>query len=519
MVTYQDLQKVGDDEQKKMAFVYSVISQHKATDLYKTAVIADEYSKQRNRTIIQYQKLLYTMSGEVVPDNYSANYKLCSNFFDRFITQENQYLLSNGVTWEDDTTGEKLGKDFDYQLQKIGKEALKGAVAFGFWNLDHLDVFSVREFAPLYDEENGALMSGVRWWQVDETKPLRATLYELDGYTDYFWNSLDNGEILHNKRPYIINTRTSEADGTEIYDGENYPGFPIVPLWGNPNKQSEIVGIRENIDAYDLIKSGFANDIDDASQIYWIVQNASGMDDVDLAKFLQQIRTVKAAIVEENGATAESHTIDVPYNARETILERLRNDLYEDFMALDTKNIAAGATTATQIKAAYEPLNSKVDQYEYCVLDFINKILALAGIENENPSFTRSIIVNVQENVQVLLQSAEYLSSEYLTEKILTLLGDGDKANEIIAGLDREMMETTNMTDTTGGQAEEALNMAEEVKGHPLNGAQTQSLIVIMDNLSQDKLTEQQAINMIATAIGISRKEAADIVRGTEDEE
>ena len=529
MLTYQDLQKVGDDETQRMAFVFSVISQHKMTDAYRNGVIAEEYDKQRNRTIVNYQKLLYKMSGEKVPDNYSANYKLCSNFFNRFVTQQNQYLLSNGVTWEDESTAETLGDDFDYALQKLGRQSLVGGVAFGFWNLDHMESFAITEFAPLYDEENGALMAGVRFWKVDETKPMRATLYEIDGYTNYMWTSSDKGEIIKQKQKYIIKTQTSVADGTVIYDGENYPNFPIVPLWGSPKRQSELIGIRENIDAYDLIKSGFANDLDDASQIYWIVQNAGGMDDVDLAEFLERLRTVKAAVVEQDGATAESHTIDVPYNAREAILTRLRDDMYEDYMALDTKALANGAVTATQIKAAYEPMNSKADQYEYGLLDFLSRLLPLAGVDDK-PTFTRSAIVNTSENISMILQSAEYLSQNYVTEKLLNLFGDGDKTEDVLQELEQESMsqmmgemgEGGEMSAESGGGSideGEVVDTAEEVKGQPLNGAQTQSLIVIMTNLSEGKLTENQAINMIATAIGISKKDARAIVEGTMDED
>ena len=103
-------------------------------------------------------------------------------------------------------------------------------------------------------------------------------------------------------------------------------------------------------------------------------------------------------------------------------------------MALDTKNIAAGAVTATQIKAAYEPLNSKTDEYEYCVRDFLKGLLAIAGIEDE-PTFTRSVIVNSQEELQLVIQSAQYLDSEYITRKILTLLGDGDMAEDVLERL------------------------------------------------------------------------------------
>jgi hypothetical protein len=471
MLTYQDYLKVPDNDKDRIAFVRRVIDQHKATSLYQTALIADEYDKHQNRTIREYQKLLYDVTGRAIPDNWSANYKMASKFFNRFITQENQYLLGNGVTWQNEATGKKLGNDFDTQLQKLGQKALSGAVSFGFWNLDHVEDFSVLEYAPLYDEENGAMMAGVRFWQVDATKPLRATFYEIDGYTDMMWGQRDNpeGQILHEKRPYIQKIRVSEADGLEIYEGDNYPSFPIVPLWANPQKQSEIVGLREQIDCYDLIKSGYANNVDEGSLIYWTLNNAGGMSDIDLAEFVQKMKTLHAATTDDN-VTAESHNLEAPWQSREALLTKLRNDLYEDAMALDTKTIANGAVTATQIRAAYEPLNSKVDQYEYCVREFIKGILELAGIEDE-PAFTRSVIVNSQEEIQLVLQSAEYLQEDYVTKKILTLLGDGDMADKMISEMDADELDRGGMiteeaqvdSDMLGEYSDEVMAMLDEL--------------------------------------------------------
>lgn len=447
MVTYNDLlDAIANNTTKE--FVKSTINRHKSSDEYQTALVADEYNRRLNRTIIQLQKLLYKVTGEAVPDNYSANYKLRSNFFNRFITQLNQYVLGNGVTWNDEKTSDALGDDFDNELEDAGEKALVHSVSFGFWNLDHLEVFSYLEFVPLFDEQDGALKAGIRFWQIDPKKPLRATLYEMDGYTDYLWDK-DNpdGKIVNEKRAYILKTKSTEADGTVIYDFENYPTFPIVPFWGNKYKQSEFVGMRENIDCYDLIKSGFANTVDDASMIYWTIQNAGGMDDIDLAKFVEHMRTVKASVVDQSGATAEAHTMDVPYASREALLNRLRADMYEDFMALDTKDIANGAVTATQIEASYEPLNSKADKYEYCVIKFIKGILALAGID-DSPTFTRSKIVNRTEEIQTLIQAGEYLDADYVTEKIMTIMGDADMVEDALKAKDlADMQRMGNIAD------------------------------------------------------------------------
>lgn len=435
MRTYQDLLALGDNESLRKDFIISAIADHKATPEYQIAKDAEMYMKTLNPTIMEYKKLLYTITGEAVPDNFSANHKCASSFFKRFVTQENQYLLGNGTSFGEEGTKERLGgEDFDLQLQKAGRAALVGGLSFGFANLNHIEVFKYTEFKPLWDEEDGSLKAGIRYWQVDDTKPLRATLYELDGYTEYIKRKDEELTILKEKRPYQQIVAKSEVDGTEILEGKNYPTFPIIPLWGNPEHQSELVTIRSQIDAYDLIKSGFANDLDDASMIYWTITNAGGMDDVDLAQFLERMKVVKAAVVGDDAsgnAKAEAHTLDVPYQSREAYLTRLESDMYKDAMALDTTQIAAGQVTATQIEAAYEPLNEKVDMFEYCVLEFVHGILDVLGID-DTVSFVRSKMANKAEEINALLAGAEYLSQEYITKKLLTILGDIDKVEEVL---------------------------------------------------------------------------------------
>lgn len=424
MKTYQDFLKKSGSEQEKQEFILEAISEHKQSGMYNLAADAEEYAHQRNSTIMNYQKLLYTVSGKAVPDNYSANYKLCSNFFDRFITQENQYLLGNGVTLEKDENKKKLGKKFDYQLQKAGRDALVEGVSFGFWNYDHLESYKLTEFVPLYDEETGALMGGIRFWQLEHNKPLRATLFELDGYTDYIKKKNEQIKVLNEKRNYKQIVTEGGVDGTIILDGGNYPSFPIIPLWASDKKQSCFVGMKQNIDAYDLIKSGFANDLDDASMIYWTIQNAGGMDDIDLARFVERMKTVRAAVVDgDAGAKAEAHTMDVPYQSRVAYLERLENDLYNDFQALNVKSLQGGQKTATEIAAAYQPFDNKVDEYEHCVCDFLDELFKLVGIE-DNPTFKRSRIVNHLEETQMILSAAQYLDDETILKHLPFLTPD-----------------------------------------------------------------------------------------------
>ncbi|MBR4760782.1 MAG: phage portal protein, partial [Lachnospiraceae bacterium] len=231
------------------------------------------------------------------------------------------------------------------------------------------------------------------------------------------------------------------ADGTEILDGENYPGFPIVPLWGNLTHQSEIVGLREKIDGYDLIQSGFANDLDDCSQIYWTIQNAGGMDDVDLAKFLDRLKVVKAAVVEDDGARAESHTVDIPYQARMTALADIRDSLYRDAMALDTDKISAGNVTATAINAAYENLDLKCDRFEMCVSDFIDNLLKLIGVE-DSPNFKRTKVTNLAEETQMVIAASQFLDDETILKHLPFL--SPDEIEDVLERKKQEEIERFN---------------------------------------------------------------------------
>ena len=454
MLTYQDLVALGEDSTEIMNFVKTAIDKHKSSKEYEEAKTADLYNQKRNKTIEDYVKVLHDVTGAVIPDTISANNKIKSNFFNEFVTQEVSYLLGNGVTFKDAGTEDKVGDDFDNVLMDIAENALVHSVAFGFWNYDHVEGFSFLEFVPLWDEEDGGLKAGIRFWQIDPKKPLRATLYRLEGYTDYIWRD-NEGEIVDGKenKPYKEIIKSTKVDGETIYDGENYPTFPIVPLWADKKyKQSTFIGMREQIDAYDLIKSGFANDLDDVNQIYWILQNAGGMDDVDLKKFVERIRTV-GAVVLDDGVTADNRTVDVPYESRQAMLAILRNDLYEFSMALDVKAIASGAITATQIEASYEPLNEKTDKFELCVNKFIKGIMEIAGID-DTFTFTRSVIVNKTEEIQTVLQAAAVLDPDYVTEKILTILGDGDRVEDMLKKLSELSLMMGAMGNGQGTQAD-----------------------------------------------------------------
>lgn len=458
--TYQDLLEVGENEKDRMEFVRGAVNDHTSSDDYKIAAAAEAYYAKRNLTIEKFQKFLYNANGQAYPDLFSANYKLKTLFFRRFVIQQVQYVLSNGVTFEQESTKERLGETFDSRLSQMAKKAMVDKVAFGFWNNDHLEVFSFADtpnepgFVPLYDADDGFLKAGIRYWSLEETQTKRYTLYELDGYTEYIQKKGEDIKIVQDKRPYRQTVRRSEVDGETVEGGDNYPGFPIIPMYANDLHQSELVGIRESIDCYDFVKSGLANEIDDNSGIYWVLKNSGGMDDVDIARFLDRMRTLRASVVDsDDGGGAEAHTLDVPYQAREAMLTRLRSDLYEDFQLVDMEKIMSGNLTATAIRMGYQNQDDKCGDFEYCIRDFIGKLLELLGID-DTPSFQWNRIANQLEETQMVLTAATYLDDEAILRHLPWLTPE--EVDEILKRRDAEDMERLDVVDTGGRENEES---------------------------------------------------------------
>ena len=409
MYTYQDF--VKDSANDLYSAISTVINNHITSSVYKTAIDSDRYDAQQNTTIMEFTKKLYHVND--APDVNATTNRLCSNFFRRLNTQRVTYSMGNGMQFTEKSTKKKLGIDFDTKMQSAGYFGCIHGVTFIFWNYDHIHNFKVTEFAPLWDEETGRLVAGVRFWQIDKDKPSTAVLYELDGYTVFEGTAgFSDFHIKEEKRAYKQTIAKAPADDCpEVISEENYNGFPIIPLYGSRLHQSTLVGMKAQIDAYDLVRSGFADDLAECSEIYWIVGNAGGMLDSDLTKFRNRLKLEHiASIPDVDDITVTPYTQEIPYQSRKAFLDDIRAGIYEDFGALDVHTISAGATN-DHIEAGYQPMDENADDFELQIIEAVQSLLKLIGI-NDTPIFKRNRISNEKETTEMILTSANYLDDE-----------------------------------------------------------------------------------------------------------
>ena len=474
MITYQDYEKAED----KTKWLQSAISKYRGSEEYKKAVVEQEYMAGRNTAILETRRVIYDMRG-IPQDNFTAaNFKMRNRLIHRLVTDRCSYSLGNGVSFADktkvrqngrsvtvDTTKELLGNDFDEKVYETAYWAQSNGAAYLYVHVGHdrdeweYTLFKKTEFLALYDERTGVLRGGVRFWSLEWGKrPITAVLYTEEGYTRYETPekkySLGALEQVSDTKPYVETVEQSDAYGEEVTGTESYSTLPIFPLYSGENKESALENLKPMIDAYDMILSGFANDLSDCAQVYWLISGALGMSEGQKRELLDRLILQHMAVIDGENSSITPYTQEIPYNARNEALKQLRNQMYENFGGFDVHTVEAGATN-DHIEAAYWPMDEEADAFEYQLIVFIRQILDMMNID-DTPVFVRNRVSNQKEQTDMILAAANYLDKQTILEKLPWITVD-----EIDGILERTDGETFGRFDDVLEDEEEELEDGE----------------------------------------------------------
>ena len=167
------------------------------------------------------------------------------------------------------------------------------------------------------------------------------------------------------------------------------------------------------------------------------------MSEADLAKFRDKLIFQHIAEADTtDGGAVKPYVQEVPYQARQQYLDGIRAGIYEDFGGLDVHTVAAGATN-DHIDAAYQPLDENAADFEWQVSGFIQRVLSLIGIE-DTPVFARTRISNQAEQVQMVVQEAQWLDTETILKKLPNV--EPAEVQGILERLDRQQLDMSGLT-------------------------------------------------------------------------
>ena len=436
MITYQDFEKA----ENKTKWLQSALISYRNSDEYKRAKTEQEYMSGRNTEIMNTVRVIYSMAGIPENDFTKSNIKIRNRLIHRLVTDRCSYSLGNGVSFAGktkemvngeskivDTTKKELGDGFDNAVYRWAYWALANNAAYLYVHIGHekdkweYTLFKKTEFMPLYDEHTGALRGGVRFWSLDWGKrPITAVLYTEAGYEKFETKDGKYGILALEKsedlKPYIETVETTEAFGEEVIGTGTMTTLPIFPLDSAEERGSALDNLKPLIDAYDMVLSGFANDIKDIAQVYWLVSGAMGMNEDDKRQLLDRLLLQHMAVIDGENSKIEPYTQEIPYEARNNCLKQLRNQMYENYGGFDVHTVEAGATN-DHIEAAYWPMDEEADAFEYQLITSIKKILEMMGIEDV-PVFMRNRVSNQKEQTEMVMLAANVLDKQTILEKL-----------------------------------------------------------------------------------------------------
>lgn len=456
MITYQDYENAQD----KTKWLQSAINKYRGSAEYRRAVEEQEYMAGRNVAILKIQRIIYDMAGIPMVNFAASNHKIRNRAIHRLVTDRCSYSLGNGVSFAGknkqrgkdgktttvDPTKAILGDRFDRAIYRTAYWALSNGESFLYVHKGHdedrweYNLFKKTEFLPLYDEKSGRLRGGIRFWSLEWGKrPINAILYTEEGHTRYETptgrNSISALEQVDELKPYMETVTESEAYGEEVI-ANTMPMLPIFPLYSGENRSSALDCLQPEIDASDMVLSGFCNDINDIAQVYWLVSGAMGMNENDKRQLLDRLILQHMAVVDGENSKIEGFTQEIPYAAREKCLKMLRDQMYEKWGGFDVHTVEAGATN-DHIDAAYWPMDEEADSFEYELIEMIQNILKMMGIEDV-PQFKRNKVSNQMEQTQMVMLAADALDEQTILEKLPWITVD--EVDDIMARMDGEAL-------------------------------------------------------------------------------
>lgn len=225
--------------------------------------------------------------------------------------------------------------------------------------------------------------------------------------------------------------RTTDTvnEGLSIYDmfsnpmtGEPYSEYvhglgdvPFIPFFNNNTHTNDLRNIKRLIDVYDKVYSGFINDLDDIQELIFVL---SGYGGTDLNGFMSDLKKYKVIKLDETEGSPGVSTIsiEIPIEARNSVLEATRKAIFEQGMGFDPRPENFGNQSGVALKFMYALLEMKTGfmQAEF-TLGFnklVRAILTFHGQTTGNiqQRWKRTAIQNDQEIASICRESVGVIS-------------------------------------------------------------------------------------------------------------
>lgn len=341
------------------------------------------------------------------------------NYFKMLVTQKIDYLLSKKPSYDEqfDNQGFNIFTMLDTMILNSSLDSRSWLHVYISNNKYQYIVVKDMEIIPYYSPDGKILNRIIRYYNEIDTLDKKETLHiedwTLEGVKRYAYKNntiLDESIDSH----YVLNEYTGNQLEQSVES--NFPMIPFIPLWNNKDHTSDLYDIHCLIVAYNSIATGFIDNIKKFQEALMILRGYIG-DKESIKKIMREMQESKGISVDKDG-DAGYITVDIPVEARQVLMDILRDVIFLLGRGVDPSKLAEGTNiTNTVIKSRYIQLNFKGADCIKRVIEFYDKFIEFMNMVtpytfNNDLEFNISMLINESDVIDNCLKSQNMISQE-----------------------------------------------------------------------------------------------------------
>lgn len=404
-----------------------------------------------NRTLIKETGVVPKTKSNVLRN---ADNRITHNFHQLLVDEKVAYMFTYPILIDVDDNeainervDDTLGQEFVRKMKDLGVEASNtGCGWLHYWanekNEFRYEKVESEQIIPIYsDDLERELTEVLRTYKVVEYDD-NLTAIEFIVVEDWTKDTFDRYKFRYT----IDGQDESQLKGIK----HNFGRVPFIPFANNSDETSDLIKYKDLVDLYDRVVSGYANDIEDIQEVMWIVTNYDGKS----GDFLKDVKKYKTIFLEDDGDGARGDvktlSVEIPVEARNSLLELLKKQIYESGQGLQQDNENFGNASGVALKFFYRKLELKAGLLETEFRESINKlveaILDFYHLPHKKISqvWSRNMIASDLETSQIATQSVGIIPEKLILQNH-PWVDDVDEAERLLEKEEEKEVESFNI--------------------------------------------------------------------------
>ena len=403
-----------------------------------------------NKTLIKETGVVPKTKSNVLRN---ADNRIAHNFHQLLVDEKVAYMFTYPILIDVDDNeainervDDVLGQEFVRKMKDLGVEASNtGCGWLHYWanekNEFKYEKVESEQILPFYsDDLERELIEVLRTYKVVEYDD-NLTAIEFIVVEDWTKDTFDQYKFRYT----IDGQDESQLKGIR----HNFGRVPFIPFANNSDETSDLIKYKDLVDLYDRVVSGYANDIEDIQEVMWIVTNYDGKS----GDFLKDVKKYKTIFLEDEGDGAKGDvktlSVEIPVEARNSLLELLKKQIYESGQGLQQDNENFGNASGVALKFFYRKLELKAGLLETEFRESINKlveaILDFYHLPHKKISqvWSRNMIASDLETSQIATQSVGIIPEKLILQNH-PWVDDVDEAERLLEEEEKSKMDMFN---------------------------------------------------------------------------